>query len=95
MLESYLKPKSAPSRMRAINLEMVSAHVLFLERCAIVLVGVCRIEAVGRGHADVSWTRCVVGSPSAPSKAEHGAEYINVPIPVHWRPMKSFHNDNL
>ena len=51
-----------------------------LEPYEFVLVGLRRIEAVGRGHANVRWTRRVVGSPSAPSKAGHGTEYINVPL---------------
>ena len=59
-----------------------SRHVPFLEACGFVLVWLGRIEAVGRGHANVSWTRRVVGSPSAPSEAGHGPEYINVPIPA-------------
>jgi len=70
VLESYLKPKSMPSSLR----------VPFFEACAFVLAWLGRIEAVGRGHANVSWTRRVVGSPSAPSEAGHGREYINVPI---------------
>jgi len=51
-----------------------------LSDMSVVLFGLVRKEAVGRGHANVAWTRRVVGSPSAPSEAGHGVDYINVPI---------------